>query len=137
MIESIIEFKHEKLKTEIEQIDGRLRFLIYACAGYLYNTYGKKLVLSELLRSQETQDEYYKNTLGYKENPWKSVHQYGRGADISVMYLTKEEYNDLLYFINRYIIYDGAKASATVHDVGQGIHFHVQVNYKGITEIKG
>ena len=137
MIEPIIEFKHARLKDEFESIDGRLRFILYACAGYLFNKYGKRLVLTELLRTQEMQDEYYGSSEVYKVNPWKSVHQYARGADISVLYLTESEYTDLLNFVNKQVVYDGYKASAVVHDVGQGKHFHIQVNWQGITNLKG
>ena len=137
MMEPIIQFKHEGKEYEFDQIDGRLRFVLFAAAGYMYNKHRKILVITELKRSQEMQDLYYKDNPDYRKKPWQSVHQYGRGADISVLNLTKEEYMDLEYFINSHVIYDGIRVSALVHDVGQGIHFHIQVNYTGITEIKG
>jgi len=135
MLNPIIQFKENNLKEEFEKIDKRLQFIIYALAGFIYSNFGKSIVLTELFRTQEQQDKYYSNNPAYLLNPWKSVHQYGRGADISAKYLTPEELTSISKFINSIVKYSSFNEKDTLitHDIGFGNHIHIQTDPSSMT----
>jgi hypothetical protein len=73
------------------------------------------------------QDEYYKNDPAYQKKPWTSVHEVGRGADVSLKFFTPEEINLIYRFINTHFVYNNKLSVALVHDVGLGSHLHLQI----------
>jgi len=131
-MDRIIEFKTHNLKLEFLNIDNRLQAVLYALAGFVNFSYGKPIIITELMRTQEQQDMYYKENPAYKENPWQSVHQYGRGADISLKYLLPDEIKGIMDFLNHFV-YSAEKFTGLIHDIGLGNHLHVQVNYSETT----
>jgi len=85
-------------------------------------------MLTCVLRTQDEQDDIYKDNPRYKDNPWKSVHQYNRGFDLRTHDMEADMVKDLADFMNR-IVYDKNrpdKKTCKVHDVGRGMHFHIQ-----------
>ena len=130
-----IEFKTHNLELEFLNIDSRLQVIIYALSGFVSFNFGKNITLTELMRTQEMQDSYYSSNPKYKIKPFKSVHQFGRGADISVKYFTDEELKDIYLFLNKSFAYSNAFKTAVIHDVGLGKHLHIQVDSDGATEI--
>jgi hypothetical protein len=104
---------------------------------YMKAKYGVEIMLTDTFRSQESQDYIYRNNERYKQKPWKSVHQYGRGADISLWVFRGEDKflmtdamsKDLTDTLNQ-IYYSEKYNTATRHDVGSGDHIHTQVPYE-------
>lgn len=133
----LIIYKHDNLKAEFAdpRLDTRLRVIIYALAGFVYFNFGKNLTLTEIFRTQEMQDLYYKDDPLYKQKPFLSVHQIWRAADISIIYFTEPEIADMAKFLAHFeygkIDYNTAK----FHDIGLGKHLHIQVNNLGKTVI--
>ena len=133
----IIEWKVPILQTEFGKLDNRLQIILYTLAGYTYYNFGKGIILTELLRTQEEQDKIYSESEEYKQRPWKSVHQFGRGADVSIKYFTAEEIENIVRFLNDNFLYVGAVHTALVHNVGYGMHLHIQTDNEDKTCILG
>ena len=128
----MIQYKTDRQKREWESNDlsWRLRYLVEAVARYSFVEFKKEIVITDLIRTQEEQDEIYKNNVRYQESPWKSVHQFGRGCDLRTSIYTVSEIEILKDFAN-FFTYDKdrpKKQTCLVHDVGVGLHFHLQVN---------
>lgn len=114
---------------ESKNLNERLRNIILCLDYFSVAKFGKEIVITDIYRTQEEQDEIYKKHPNYKKKPWKSVHQFWRGIDIRSSIFEKEEINELLFVLNR-IPYDpkrSKKKTAQVHTVGKGLHFHIQV----------
>ena len=93
----------------------------------------KVLIVTDVLRTQEEQDKIYHHLIIYKQKPWKSVHQFGRGIDIAVSNLMEAGLDpDLIVeAVNANWIYDPSrpkKKCAVRHNVGRGDHIHLQVH---------
>jgi hypothetical protein len=138
MLNPIIEFKYPELISEfIMQIDSRLRFILFSAAGFAYYNFGKRITLTELMRTQIEQDEIYANNLDYQKTKWQSVHQFGRGADLSIQYYTADELNQIVNYLNSQLQYNDENRFkiALVHDVGYGNHLHIQVSSSDYTKL--
>lgn len=128
-------FKTPRQKIEYGEVDFKLQRILTFIDLYVILKHGMEITITELKRSQEEQDAIYLNAndklvrLQYERSPWKSVHQYGRGADIRTFDLPKHVKNDILELLNRFV-YDEErpdKKTAIFHDLGTGEHIHVQV----------
>ena len=133
----MIYFKFPELRAEFEgertineyKIRPKLRVMVFALAGYVIYHFNKSLVVTEILRDQKIQDQYYRDNPEYRKKPWKSVHQFGRGVDIRAGNFTDDEINKVLAFLNSAFDYgDGEHKAALCHDIGFGKHFHLQVS---------
>jgi hypothetical protein len=127
-MDKIIQFKDESISPEFDNINSRLRIIIYALAGYCWNNFGKPLTITELLRTWAMQDEYYKDDPKYQLSKFMSVHQVGRGADISLKYYTGPEIEQIKAFLSHFLYCNGDLRSFLVHDMGFGAHLHLQVS---------
>ena len=129
----LIEFKHPHLKAELysEKLDNRLLVILYALAGFIYFNFKKSLIITEIFRTQELQDLYYRDNAEYKIKKWYSVHQYGRGIDCSIYYFTEDEQIKILEFLNsrfQYSEFNDHKVGL-IHKVSDfGTHLHLQVD---------
>lgn len=126
----MIEFITPRIEEEwgYEIISGALRRIVVAAETYMWHQHRKPIIITELMRNQEEQDNIYGETPKYKERPWKSVHQFGRGCDLRVWEYTASQVASLEDFLNQFT-YDSKrlhKKTCLVHDVGKGIHFHIQ-----------
>jgi hypothetical protein len=133
----MIEFKSIRQSYEFvdPKLDPRLRIMILTLAGYgSFFFRGKTIKLTELFRTDEEQDEIYKDDPIYQKSKWKSVHQFWRGADIRLWEFEKGEIESMVDFINKHFKYSNNHFSALAHDV-KGYHLHLQVDGDGITEI--
>ena len=111
------------------KISSRLEAILFMLDKYVKIEFDKEILITGLIRSQKEQDDIYGNNPAYQKKPWKSVHQYGRGADIRVHNFTQTELDKIGNFLNM-ITYDENrlhKKTAIVHDVGRGNHIHIQV----------
>lgn len=121
------------MEKEFDELDSRLRIILFALEGYLKHKYNTSLIITHLWRSQKEQDEIYKNDPEYQKRPFKSVHQYYRGADISISTVSGKK---IANWLNVNFFYAPGKPTALVHTVASwGIHLHIQVSYHRITEI--
>ena len=106
-------------------------------AHYSWHFLGKRIELTDIFRTREEQDKIYLNhkevsvRVRYKKRPWRSVHMFGRGIDISTRYFDKPEIDKLLKLANLvpYDLNRPRKKTAIYHDVGAGAHIHVQTFY--------
>jgi len=132
-----IRFKTQHLAEQFELIRPSLRGILLDAAFFVSRKFGYDAVLTitDLIRTQAEQDSIYLNhpdptiRQKYKEKPWSSVHQYGRGGDVRVEY-TNGEIKEILDYVNGHYVYDPsrpAKPTAIVHDAGNGKHIHMQV----------
>ena len=125
----MIKFKTKRIEKEFyynTSIKDRLKDIIYMLALYTELEFRKDITLTELHRTQEEQDSYYKDNDRYREKPWKSVHQYGRGADIRTKNFEQEEIMKMVDFLN-HVHYSTKHNTALFHDIGIGEHIHIQV----------
>ena len=95
------------------------------------NSISARVVITNLLRTQKEQDKIYAHKPNYLKNPWKSVHQYGRGIDLSVWNFENkgDEPEEIINTVNLNWDYgDNVHKCALIHDVGWGRHIHLQVS---------
>lgn len=131
----MITFKTDRQKAEYNDISGKLRQLIEMLSLYMWLKYGRQIMITELKRTQEEQDDIYSKhsdkavRAKYKKKAWSSVHQFDRGADIRTHDWERHEIKDALFWLNQ-IVYDKKrprKKTAIYHDIGTGEHLHLQV----------
>jgi len=122
-----MQYKSSQSENEIDLIDKRLFILIKFLDIFTLQKFGKQITITELFRTQSEQDNIYADNQEYKIHPWKSVHQFGRGADIRAVNFTKEEQDEIIFMMNKYPYGDGKHNTILLHDVGDGLHFHLQV----------
>ena len=125
-----MKFKTQRIANEYESnsLSDKLVRLIKVADSYMLAKYNYEITVTDLIRTQDEQDEIYKDNEKYKSNPWKSVHQYGRGADLRTRDMSQDMIDDLEQVLNR-IPYDTNrpdKKTCLVHNVGKGMHFHIQ-----------
>jgi hypothetical protein len=122
VLKPLIEFKEHPLNTEWMSplLDSRLKFIIYALAGFVWESFGKPITITSIYRAGD-----------------KGVHGYWRGIDIRSIYFTDDEIKEIKDFLNTNIVYgDNVHNTCVYHDVGQGIHFHIQVSSNDATSIQ-
>lgn len=108
----MLKFKTKKLVEEFTLIDVRLRMILFVIAGFRWFTSGKETVVTSLIRKTDE----------------KSVHYYGRGADIRANDWGGMEILKMQSFINIHFPYgDGIHATIIFHGSGVNFHGHVQV----------
>lgn len=95
-------------------------------ALYCEVEFKKDITVTEIFRTQEEQDSYYKDHESYKEKPWKSVHQYWRGADVRSKNFEHEEIQKITNWLNM-VHYSTKHNTCVYHDIGLGEHWHIQV----------
>jgi hypothetical protein len=131
----MIEFKYPRLADEFHRLHPNLKKILYWFSGWLeMNSQAKVLRITHLWRSQAEQEALYGSGIAKK-----SVHQFGRGADISVEGFLKagDEVESIVERVNAEFPYgDHQHRTAIYHQVGdRGWHIHLQV--KGEKKAKG
>ena len=82
----------------------------------------KDTVITEIYRTQEEQDKYYRN-----KKKFISPHQRWLATDLRTFHLTKKEIKTLVNSINkRYNPINTYIPTAFYHDMGLGPHIHIQ-----------
>ncbi len=124
-------FKTYKEEKELPKISPRLRAILWELAWFCKTKVFKDICITDLLRTQAEQDSLYFRHSKYQTKPWKSVHQYGRGADIRTYdCFSVQEIQTILRFLNSNWIYDPQRPqlkTAIYHNIGAGAHIHIQV----------
>lgn len=120
---------HIRLVGEWGELVPRLKKIIEFLYLYIELKYNVDITITCLLRSQEEQDQIYGNEESYKKKPWKSVHQFFRGADIRTRGLSKNIIDDILFILNT-IQYDDKRPEMKTAIYGNKRHknhIHIQV----------
>lgn len=101
---------HQLAQEHMKLVEG-LRQIVGALHAYVQHNFNKHVVITSVFRDDPT-----------------SVHAYWRGVDIRSWIYTQAETRKIVAFVNGNFPYgDGVHQTAIYHDVGQGIHFHLQV----------
>jgi len=147
----MIKFKSSEIRKEFfgECTDGeisfdpRLRFITYAFATYAYTMFKVDVMVIDVLRTQEQQNILYLSHPDkavvdkYKQLPWTSHHQYGRGVDVVILNGADVIVDEMLLFLNSRVKYGkDNEVTALWHTIPEG-HVHIQVrsNIKNETVI--
>jgi len=128
----MIEFKTKRQAEEFRYLHPGLQKILYWLSGWTeMNTAAKQITITGLIRTQEEQNAIYADNVLFRESPWPSVHQFGRGADISVLgFLSSgDDPASICVEVNREFLYgDGRHSTAIYHEVNRhGKHIHIQV----------
>ena len=112
-----------------KKLNEKLRGIVIAIGNISYYVFNKPLIITEVYRTQKTQNSYYKNNPAYIQKPWNSVHQYYRGVDIRTNNHYTELQISILINIANSIPYDidrPGKKTGLYHNIGKGNHLHLQ-----------
>jgi hypothetical protein len=124
-----MKFKKNRHSEEWKKVDERLRSIVNWLDALLA-CFNLELEVTCIFRTQDEQDDIYKDYPGYRWNPWPSVHQFFRGIDISVRDWPEWLPPIIALLITNYFKYDSKRPhmrSAIYHDIGHGAHIHIQV----------
>lgn len=113
-----------KLRTE----NRHLAALLIDLYHYVDQIFEKDTIMTMIYRTQDEQDRIYAHSARYRQNPWKSPHQFWQAVDIRSFIFTTEEILHLVdYLNNKYNSSNYYKWTAKYHQVGNGgYHFHIQ-----------
>lgn len=108
-----ITFEDSKLIHEFDvDIDRKLRLILLDILWYSRCHFGKGIIVTSLVRTDDR----------------TSVHYWGKGGDLRSRCYTFEQLKDIKQYINNNYEYrTPGKHTLMIHDVGRGIHIHVQV----------
>lgn len=144
------------MQDQFGRMDTRLQFIAYSIMGYTHQTFGKDLVITEIMRTEQQQRSYYKQP---KTGPYRrSVHEFGRGIDFGIRPYRKDDLDPWPYdcptecpalegyetstldaWFSALIAYDEERPeydSLIHHNVGMGDHLHLQVSWRKFTRIR-
>ena len=124
----MMKFKDSRVETEWKyssEISSRVKKIAEIFVGYVQLNFNKDAVITHILRTEMEQTEFYKDDQKFKISPWKSVHQFGRGIDFRSRDFTPDELKKIEAFMNL-IDYSKDKKTCTIHNIGQGMHIHLQ-----------
>lgn len=126
-------FKNDNIKKqwESQKLSKRLETIIFALSGYIWHQFKKPLILTEIYRTQEEQDQIYANDPKYKEQKFVSPHQVWRAVDCRISDFKDDELKKIQEFLFSRFIYntkDPRYKIVLVHNIGFGNHLHIQVS---------
>ena len=136
----MIQYKTETIKKEFEsnQLDKRLKLLIFMIVGLLENEHDCQAKITSVYRSDTEQKQLY----GGKMPPFGNVHGQWRAVDLVAYHngslIPTAVGKDIRDCLNQRIQHDKENRYPTVvyHNIGYGWHFHVQVSFKDETKLK-
>ena len=117
----MILFKTLRIESHWLQVHPDIRKILYWLSGYLQQTQGIDVMVTDLIRTREEQRALYPD-----EPDKRSVHEFWRGADIRSEDI--EDPKALESYINYTWPYGKGRIKTAIHhDVGRGDHIHIQV----------
>lgn len=121
---------------ELKTKNRALYDILQDLAAYTDHYFKKLVVITMIYRTEEEQDQLYKGKIKkgkrYEDKKWKSPHQFWHSADLRSSVFTKEEIDKIVEFLNYNYNKTNAYAwTAECHDIGAGMHFHIQYSKKG------
>ena len=121
--------------VEIEQLkvdNPGLMYVLEFIRNFSQNTYNKEVTVTMILRTEAEQDHLYRNSTKYKAKKFRSPHQFGQAIDLRSKTFTIQEIDALVNATNNTFNSTNAyKPTAMYHDIGSGLHFHIQYVRKG------
>lgn len=125
----------KRLMDELKALstsNRELHDLLFDLAEYVKFAFKKETIITMIGRTQEEQDEIYKNDAKYKEKKFVSPHMIGMAVDIRSKIFTPEEIKRIEDYLNsKYNTSNTFKWTARNHKVGNGAeHFHIQFKSK-------
>lgn len=130
-----LEFKDNsvRLKNEYDTLSSKnqaLKDLIDDVARFVKKETGKTLVITMIYRTQEEQDNLYKNDPKYAVRKFKSPHQFWHSVDLRSRIFTDEEIRKIESYINqKYNPINYYNWTAKNHRIiGNVDHFHIQLS---------
>lgn len=126
-----IKFKTDRVCNEFEELQDKnyyLEDLINDVAQYCKKEFDKNITITMIYRTDEEQDNIYKDNERYQFKKFKSPHQFWQAVDLRSRDFTEEEITQLVDYINKkYNVQNYYKWTAKNHEVnGHGEHFHIQ-----------
>lgn len=127
-----IAFKNDspRLKREFSELETKnkeFRDLLKDLNAYTNSEFGKNIIITMIYRTKAEQDYLYRNNAKYKKRNFKSPHQFHHGGDLRSRTFTQSEITQTVEWLNkRYNSTNYYKWTAKCHDVGSGMHFHIQ-----------
>jgi len=134
--DSAVEFKNESSRlssewTSLLEKNAFLHGLIRDINTYTQTNFKKTITLTMIYRTDQEQAYLYKDDARYKERQFKSPHQFWHAVDIRSRTFTDSEVTKLVAYINdKYDADNYYRWTAKNHNVGSGIHFHIQFSKK-------
>lgn len=130
-----IQYKNEsqRLKSDDTQLsvnNAYLHTLMSDLNDYTNTQFKKGIVITMIFRTPKEQDYLYRNSKKYKIKKFKSPHQFWHAVDIRSRTFTSQEIKQIVEWLNEaHNDLNYYKWTAKCHDVGSGMHFHIQFSY--------
>jgi hypothetical protein len=123
-------FKTERIHNEFIDLQNtknkKLGSILNILDEYCQIEFGKDICLTEVFRTPEEQVELYRKSASH---PKTSPHMYWKAVDVRSSDWTLVQRNRMLQVLNSFTYTSGqGKVVSFVHDVGNGLHFHVQAD---------
>lgn len=126
-----VKFKTDRIAKEFKELPSKnneLHELAEDLSHFIKNSFNKELVITMIYRTDQEQDDIYKNDPKYKLKKFKSPHQFWHALDIRSNTFDKLEISKIEDYLNcKYNTSNFYMWTAKWHMVsGQAYHFHVQ-----------
>lgn len=104
-----------------------LKRVIEDLNNYVNLAFKKTLTITMIYRTQAEQEYLYKDNARYIKKKFKSPHQFWQAVDLRSRTFTKGELTQISdYLNNKWNSSNYYKWTAKVHNVGHGVHLHIQ-----------
>jgi hypothetical protein len=127
----MIEFKTPRIEMEFfsGQLKKKLVSILYMLKVYCEIEFNKNIFITELFRMVKEQYNYYKDDPKFIKDPFTSVHQDWRGADLRSTVFTLKEIKKIVAFLNLITYRKGSKyLTVKYHKISSNVyHLHIQV----------
>lgn len=132
-----IKFKNDspRLQSEFDALKTKnlpLHDLLLDLVTFIRSSFNKDTILTMIFRTQEEQDELYKNDPVYQKKKTVSPHQLDMAADLRSTIFSPEEIKSIEDYLNgKYNSTNVFAWTAKNHVIpGNVLHFHIQMNKK-------
>jgi len=114
--------------ASLEKLNSPLFHLLQDASDFTSKTYKKDFIITMISRTQDEQNNLYKNDPKFKIKPFTSPHQLNHAADIRSLIFTPEEIKGIEDYLNgKYNKTNYYNWTAKNHVViGGALHFHLQ-----------
>jgi hypothetical protein len=126
-----VKFKTNRIAKEFKELYNKnndLHELAVDLSHFIKSTFNKELVITMIYRTDQEQDDIYKNDPKYKVKKFKSPHQFWQAIDVRSSIFDKLEISKIEDYLNKkHNSTNYYSWTARCHTVpGQAYHFHLQ-----------
>jgi len=123
-------FKTDKLKKDyysgLYENNPRLVILLDGLNNFVFLEMGKRITITSIYRTQEEQDELYKE-VPIDKRPARSPHQDWKAVDLRSSDFTNNEIKRIVAFCNQFKYQNGTRVTALYHTIAGNVnHLHIQ-----------